>query len=46
MSTNNTKQAAWVAVGSLCSFAFGIASSMILNCYFDKVKMLAVKRAL
>lgn len=36
MSTNNTKQAAWVAVGSLCSFGFSIASSMILSRYFNK----------
>lgn len=36
MSTNNTKQAAWVAVGSLCSFGFSIVSSMILSRYFNK----------
>ena len=36
MSTNNTKQAAWVAVGSLCSFGFTIVSSMILSRYFNK----------
>lgn len=35
-STNNTKQAAWVAVGSLCSFGFSIVSSMILSRYFNK----------
>lgn len=34
--TNNTKQAVWVAVGSLCSFGFSIVSSMILSRYFDK----------
>lgn len=34
--TNNTKQAAWVAVGSLCSFGFTIVSSMILSRYFNK----------
>lgn len=34
--TNNTKQAAWVAVGSLCSFGFSIVSSMILSRYFNK----------
>ena len=34
--TNNTKQAAWVAIGSLCSFGFSIVSSMILSRYFDK----------
>ena len=35
-STNNTKQAVWVAIGSLCSFGFSIVSSMILSRYFDK----------
>ena len=35
-STNNTKQAAWVAIGSLCSFGFAIVSSMILSRYFNK----------
>lgn len=35
-STNNTKQAAWVAIGSLCSFGFSIVSSMILSRYFNK----------
>ena len=34
--TNNTKQAAWVAIGSLCSFGFSIVSSMILSRYFNK----------
>lgn len=34
--TNNTKQAAWIAIGSLFSFGFGIVSSMILSRYFDK----------
>ena len=34
--TNNTKQATWVALGSLFSFGFGIVSSMILSRYFDK----------
>lgn len=34
--TNNTKQAAWVAIGSLFSFSFGIISSMILSRYFSK----------
>lgn len=32
--TNNTKQAAWVAIGSLFSFAVGIISPMILSRYF------------
>lgn len=36
MPTNNTRQAAWVAVGSLCSFGFAIVSSMILSRYFNK----------
>ena len=35
-STNNTRQAAWIAIGSLFSFGFGIISSMILSRYFDK----------
>ena len=34
--TSNTKQAAWVALGSLFSFGFGIISSMILSRYFSK----------
>ncbi len=36
MSTNNTKQAFWVALGSLFSFGFAIVSSMILSRYFNK----------
>ncbi len=36
MSTNNTKQTAWVALGSICSFGVGLVSSMILSRYFDK----------
>jgi len=36
MSINNTKQATWVAIGSLCSFGFTIVSSMILSRYLDK----------
>lgn len=36
MATNNTKQATWIAVGSLFSYGFGIVSSMILSRYFDK----------
>lgn len=35
-ATNNTKQALWVAIGSLFSFGFSIASSMILSRYFEK----------
>ena len=34
--TSNTQQAAWVALGSLFSFGFGIASAMILSRYFTK----------
>ena len=34
--TNNTKQVAWIAIGSLFSFGFSIVSSMILSRYFDK----------
>lgn len=36
MSTNNTKQAFWVALGSLFSFGFAIVSSMVLSRFFDK----------
>lgn len=36
MSTNNTKQAAWIAAGSLFSFGFSLVSSMILSRYFEK----------
>lgn len=36
MATNNTKQAVWIAIGSLFSFGFGIVSSMILSRYFEK----------
>lgn len=34
--TSNSKQAAWVAMGSLFSFGFSIVSSMIISRYFDK----------
>jgi len=34
--TNNTKQASWIAIGSLFSFGFTIVSSMILSRYFLK----------
>ena len=34
--TNNTKQVAWVAIGSSFSFVFSIASSMLLSRYFNK----------
>ena len=36
VNTNNTKQATWVAIGSLCAFGFTIVSSMILSRYFNK----------
>lgn len=36
MSTSNTKQAAWVAVGSLASFGFALISSMILSRFLSK----------
>lgn len=36
MAESNTRQAAWVAIGSLCSFGFSIVSSMILSRYFNK----------
>lgn len=34
--TSNSKQAAWVAIGSFFSFIVGIVSPMILSRYFDK----------
>ena len=34
--TNNTRQAAWIAIGSLFSFGFTMVSSMILSRYFSK----------
>lgn len=34
--TTNSKQAAWVAIGSFFSFIVGIASPMILSRFFDK----------
>lgn len=34
--SNNTKQAAWIAIGGLFSFGFSIVSSMILSRYFSK----------
>ena len=36
MATNNTKQTAWLALGSLLSFGFSIVSSMILSRYLSK----------
>ncbi|CCZ81899.1 uncharacterized protein BN709_01244 [Odoribacter laneus CAG:561] len=46
METNNTKQAAWIALGSLFSFGFGIVSSMILSRYFDKADYGTYKQVL
>lgn len=36
MSTNNTKQATWIAIGSFFSYVVGIVSPMILSRFFDK----------
>lgn len=36
MATSNTKQAAWVGIGSLASFGFAIISSMILSRFLSK----------
>lgn len=36
MGTNNTRQAAWVALGSLFSFAVSVVSPMILSRFFEK----------
>lgn len=44
--TNNTKQAAWVAIGSFCSFGIGIVSSMILSRYFNKADYGTYKQVL
>ena len=44
--TNNTKQAAWTAIGSLFSFGFSIVSSMILSRYFDKADYGTYKQAM
>lgn len=46
VETNNTRQAAWIALGSLFSFGFGIASSMILSRYFDKADYGTYKQVL
>ena len=35
-NTNNTKQAAWVALGSLFSVGFSVISAIILSRYFNK----------
>lgn len=44
--TNNTKQAFWLAIGSLASFGFGIISSMILSRYFPKADYGTYKQVL
>lgn len=46
VETNNTRQAAWIALGSLFSFGFGIVSSMILSRYFDKADYGTYKQVL
>lgn len=38
MSINNTRQAAWVALGNFFTFSFGIVSAMILSRYFNKTE--------
>ncbi len=45
-NTNNTKQAAWISLGSLVSFSFGIISSMILSRYLDKADYGTYKQVL
>lgn len=45
-ATNNTKQAAWIAIGNLFSYGFGIVSSMILSRYFDKADYGTYKQVL
>lgn len=37
-STNNTKEAAWVALGNFFTFSFGIVSAMVLSRYFEKTE--------
>ena len=44
--TNNTKQAAWIAVGSLSSTCFGIITSIILSRYFDILEYGTYKQVL
>ena len=46
MATNNTKQAFWLALGSLCSFGFGLISSMILSRFFNKADYGTYKQVL
>lgn len=35
-NTNNTRQAFWIALGTMFSFGFGIVSSIVLSRYFPK----------
>jgi O-antigen/teichoic acid export membrane protein len=44
--TNNTKQAFWIALGSLFSFGFGIISSVILSRYLSKADYGTYKQVL
>ncbi len=37
-ATNNTRQAAWVALGNFFTFSFGIVSAMVFSRYFDKTE--------
>ncbi|MGM9859831.1 MAG: lipopolysaccharide biosynthesis protein [Muribaculaceae bacterium] len=46
MGTNNTKQAAWVALASLFQMGFSIVSAMILSRYFDKIEYGTYKQVL
>jgi len=46
LATNNTRQAAWVAIGSFCSFGIGIVSSMILSRYLNKADYGTYKQVL
>lgn len=46
MATSNTKQAAWIGVGSMMSFVFAILSSMILSRYFNKEDYATYKQVL
>lgn len=46
LKTNNTIQAAWIALGSLFSFGFSIVSSAILSRYFNKADYGTYKQVL
>ena len=45
-TTNNTRQAAWVAIGSLFSFGIGMVSSIIFSRYFNKADYGTYKQVL